>query len=112
MGVEMLIPVSLLLSIMVVVRVTQYLYKYKSLAKKISLFDPDLYLKRYCDRIFKTPYHSRALFDDIVNPEDAPESIRLNFSADFTSIRESFYSTLKWFIPLIVLVAGVNYLHL
>ena len=104
----LIFPVNIFLCVMVVVRISQYLKKYKNLAKRIEKFDRDLYLQRYCDRFFKSPFHTRALFDDFMNPEDAPESIRSNFSSDFSSIKGSFYSSLKWFAASIIPTVAVN----
>jgi len=109
MRIEMLMPLNLVLCIMVVIRMVQYLKKCKDLTKRIEKLDHDLYLQRYCDRVFKSPTYTGVLFEDIMNPANAPDVIRLNFSSDFRSIRESLYSTLRWFAALVSVVVAANF---
>lgn len=103
-----ILPLNAVGCAMVLMRILQYIDQYKKLAKKIKEFDQDFYYKRYCDKIFKSPFNSTALLNEIMYPNDIPLNIRSYCDVDFQLTRTKFMSAFRWIAALIFLVVVEN----
>jgi hypothetical protein len=105
------LPLNFIFGVMLIVRIFQYLNQYRKLAKKIAEYDCEFYLERYCDRTLKSPMNSSALVNEIMHPGDIPPNIKNHCDDDFKSIRQSFFSVTRWFVAVILLGLGQQFLH-